>query len=174
MEEKAKRYIGKDCRYGHGGERYTSNWRCVRCHQIRKTAAKKAKRAANPKKRGRPSSGIVDRKIYQREYAKTEKAKTQRKEYEKTDKFIAARRNKKAKQRAGLLQRTPKWLTEDDKWIIKEAYSLAVLREKIFGFKWEVDHIIPLRGKTVSGLHVPTNFQVIPMVENRKKSASFS
>jgi hypothetical protein len=68
------------------------------------------------------------------------------------------------------MQRTPAWLTDDDLWIIEQAYELAALRKKMFGFAWHVDHILPLRGKTVSGLHVPTNLQVIPGIENSKKS----
>jgi hypothetical protein len=39
----------------------------------------------------------------------------------------------------------------------------------LFGFQWEVDHIIPLQGKFVSGLHVPTNLQVVPSIINRQK-----
>ena len=66
-------------------------------------------------------------------------------------------------------QRTPKWITDDGKWIIKEAYELAALRTKIFGFSWHVDHVIPLQGKNVSGLHVPENLMVIPGIENIKK-----
>jgi len=66
-------------------------------------------------------------------------------------------------------QRTPKWLTADDRWIIRETYELAALRTKMFGFSWHVDHVIPLQGKSVSGLHVPENLKVIPGVENIKK-----
>jgi len=69
--------------------------------------------------------------------------------------------------------RTPKWLTEDDLWIISQAYDLAELRSKMFGFKWHVDHIIPLHGKTVSGLHVPNNLQVISALENCRKGNIF-
>ena len=56
--------------------------------------------------------------------------------------------------------RVPSWLTKDDLWMIEQAYDLAALRTKIFGFQWHVDHVVPLQGKLVSGLHVPHNLQV--------------
>jgi hypothetical protein len=74
------------------------------------------------------------------------------------------------KRKADKLQRTPKWLTENDFWMIKQAYELANIRSKLFGIKFHVDHVIPLRGKNVSGLHTPYNLQVIPAKENLKKS----
>lgn len=78
-----------------------------------------------------------------------------------------------AKRRAAKMQRTPHWLSEDDKWMMEQAYELAALRKKMFGFAWHVDHIVPLQGKTVSGLHVPQNLQVIPWVDNLAKSNKF-
>jgi len=162
--ENSKRYIGIDCPQGHGGERYKSNWRCVRCCQIKKQASRKAKRAANPKKRGRPANP-------NKQPPTREVLREREKRY--WSKNPARRRAKKAKYRAAYINRTPKWLTNIDKWMIEEAYELAILRTKLTGFEWEVDHIIPLRGKTVSGLHVPANLQVIPKLENAKKGNKF-
>lgn len=74
-----------------------------------------------------------------------------------------------AKRRAAQLQRTPAWLTTDDMWMMEQAYELAQLRTQMFGFEWHVDHVLPLQGKTVSGLHVPHNLRVIPGVVNVQK-----
>jgi hypothetical protein len=73
------------------------------------------------------------------------------------------------KRRLAKINRTPAWLTVDDHWMIAQAYELAAIRTKMFGFSWHVDHMFPLQGKTVSGLHVPTNLQVIPAVDNIRK-----
>jgi hypothetical protein len=80
---------------------------------------------------------------------------------------------KETKRRASKLKRTPAWLTKDDRWMIEQAYELAALRTKMFGFAWHVDHVIPLQGKLVSGLHVPENLQVIPAVLNQQKHNTY-
>ena len=74
---------------------------------------------------------------------------------------------KQGKRRAHKAQATPAWANE---FFMAEAYELAKIRTKTFGFKWEVDHIVPLKSAVVCGLHVETNLQVIPAVENRSKS----
>lgn len=71
--------------------------------------------------------------------------------------------------RAKRKQATPNWLSEWDYFVFEEAFSLRKLRFKATGFLWEVDHIIPISGKTVCGLHVWNNLQVIPATINRSK-----
>lgn len=68
--------------------------------------------------------------------------------------------------RARKLQATPLWANT---FFIEEIYHLATLRTKLSGFAWEVDHIVPLQGKRVCGLHVENNLQVIPASKNRSK-----
>ena len=73
------------------------------------------------------------------------------------------------KRKAARLQRTPAWLTSEDKWLIEEIYDLAAKRTEATGVSWHVDHKLPLRGATVSGLHTPLNLQVILGSENSRK-----
>jgi flagellum-specific peptidoglycan hydrolase FlgJ len=75
-----------------------------------------------------------------------------------------------ARKRATKLQRMPRWLTDNQKRQIKEIYEMAQKVSTETGVKHHVDHIIPLRGKSVSGLHVPWNLAVITADENMRKS----
>jgi hypothetical protein len=81
---------------------------------------------------------------------------------------------KSNKRRSAKLQRTPAWLTPFDLLKIKCIYQVAAMRTRESGEVWHVDHIIPLQGKNVSGLHVPSNLQIIRGVENLKKNAQFN
>lgn len=77
---------------------------------------------------------------------------------------------KSAKRRAKKLQATPSWLTDEQKQEIIEFYKLRKILTKETGILHHVDHIIPLKGDRVCGLHVPWNLQVISASENLSKS----
>jgi 5-methylcytosine-specific restriction endonuclease McrA len=68
-------------------------------------------------------------------------------------------------------KRVPQWLTEEHWLAINAFYLEAERKTKETGIKHHVDHIHPLRGKTVSGLHVPWNLQVLTRDENLQKAA---
>ena len=76
----------------------------------------------------------------------------------------------RAARRAKQLQATPLWATEE---AIRPYYILARFLSEKTGVKWHVDHIVPLRGKTVSGLHVENNLTFLPAAFNIAKSNKF-
>lgn len=77
--------------------------------------------------------------------------------------YLAKRRHHEANRRARKLQATPSWLTEEQKQHIKQFYIDCPIG-------YHVDHIMPLKGANVSGLHVPWNLQWLPGIVNKIKS----
>jgi hypothetical protein len=78
-----------------------------------------------------------------------------------------------SKRRAAKKKRTPKWLTEEHYSEILGKYAIAQWLSFSCFQKYHVDHIVPLQGDNVSGLHVPWNLQVIPAQENLRKNKHF-
>lgn len=77
-----------------------------------------------------------------------------------------------AKRRAQKESATPLWFGDFDVFAVREAYHLSRMRKRVTGFDWHVDHVVPLQGKRVCGLHVAINLAVIPATLNLKKSNS--
>jgi hypothetical protein len=116
-------------------------------------------------------------KEYQENYRKEYYAKHKEKDNESNRRWHKENKDAaaalRAKRRAAKLKRTPKWLTKEDYEKIKSIYALAVFLNETTDNEWHVDHIIPLQGKLVSGLHVPDNLQVIPARENLIKKNKY-
>ena len=101
-----------------------------------------------------------------------DKVSLQRKVYYKNNRELFYVHN--AKRRAAKLNRTPSWSSEDDQLKIKDLYTQAKSLEKLHGVKYHVDHIIPLQGELVSGLHILSNLQVITAEENLSKGNTYN
>ena len=71
---------------------------------------------------------------------------------------------------AAQMKRTPSWA---DLGKIETIYAEARTMSAIMDEAWHVDHVIPLQGKLVSGLHVHTNLQILPGIENVRKHNRF-
>ena len=81
------------------------------------------------------------------------------------DKVLASTHKRQSLKKKAL----PNWYDEFDDFVIQEAVDIAKRREKVTGFKWNVDHMIPLAGKNACGLHWYKNIQVIPQKLNLLK-----
>jgi hypothetical protein len=68
----------------------------------------------------------------------------------------------KARHRAAKLRATPAWANRDE---ITAIYKTSIA----LGPGFHVDHIVPLQGKTVCGLHCEANLQIIPSSVNISK-----
>jgi hypothetical protein len=127
-------------------------------------------RAASRERAARNKQSISDyKKRYYEENSEFVKAQVKKYRAENTPKVNTW----SSINRAAKLNRTPWWLTAKDKRDIEEFYHLARALTKATGIKYVVDHIIPLQGTNVSGLHVPSNLQILTESENSSKQNKF-
>lgn len=75
-----------------------------------------------------------------------------------------------AKRRARIARAIPPWVGRGELRQIQKFYEAARKRSDETGVPHEVDHIYPIAGRNICGLHVPQNLRVIPKSENRRKS----
>ena len=155
-------FTGVSCRNGHICARFVSDYKCVECNK-----ARVKRRYKDDKKH----AAIVKNRVSDWQKDNKQKVNTKNSLWRKDNPAIVNAAT--ARRFSSKRNRTPKWIGAEEKWLIKEVYDLAAIRTKLHGFSWHVDHITPLQGVLVSGLHVPENLQVIPGAYNMAKSNSF-
>jgi len=112
----------------------------------------------------------ICKSIYRKKYYLLNKDK----ETEQSTKWAKENAHKKrayrSNRRALLLKATPSWA---NKQAILSLYKEADSISKFANIKFEVDHIIPLQGKNVCGLHVENNLQILSITANRQKAVRY-
>lgn len=163
------------CPKGHHAKRNVGNRECRSCVNAKRKANPEKQRAKDRRRNGTERRRHASRESYKRNAEKRRAADRERYAAEAEARKARAlawaranpakRRVMTAQARRWIRQATPIWLSSEQRELIRAIYRDAATRPG----KWEVDHIIPLRGKGVRGLHVPWNLRVITAKENRKK-----
>jgi hypothetical protein len=145
-------FTGKPCKRGHISSRYVKGGHCIECHNKKEVSSKHSQYTAAWRNRNR------------------EKIKQYAGEYRQRLEVKASKAKRQQERHVNKLKSEYKWDAELHDFVMEEAYSLSQLRTVVTGVKHNVDHIIPLRGKLVCGLHVWNNIRVITYLENILKS----
>lgn len=99
-----------------------------------------------------------------------EHGKAIRRKYSKENRNI--KNTLEAKRRTAQLLRTALWADQEK---IKAYYDVCAFFNEVNGYiKYHVDHVVPLQGKSVSGLHTHNNLQIIPAKENMSKGNRYN
>ena len=151
---KAARYMGRPCRNGHDGERYAQNGRCVSCCAV--AQRKNRWRLRNPEKH---AANFAAWRVLNIERDRINSRLWQKQNHAKVVAAIAGRK-------AARLKATPRWC---DLSAVRSVYDVATRLTISTGIQHHVDHIVPLQGAGVCGLHVPWNLRPIPALENKRK-----
>ena len=187
LKNLARYFTGKPCKNGHISERQTSDRQCVSCKsekfkaykqteaykfwkkEYRKTDLyKKSKASCDKTYRDKNKEKISE---YKSKYKKSKKGLEAAKRYRDgaTYNSLSSILKRRASKRASEAKRRVCIESELSKVFQDEILTIYIEAQKL-GPDYHVDHIVPINGKDICGLHVPWNLQIITAKENMKKS----
>lgn len=163
-----KRYIsGRPCPAGHVGERFVSNYGCVEClrgharNYYAKNLPVMQKRSGewarkNPEKNAARARRWYHARVENKAYVKANRDQWRQENVERTR--LKSRLYSQARRKRLVI---PAWadLQEIERIYVECPPGM------------EVDHIVPIAGKNVCGLHVEYNLQYLTKSENSRKGA---
>ena len=169
-------FTGDPCKHGHIAPRKTKG-ACIECLKVEWAQALET-RAEYFKDYNKSEAGQKAKKGYYERNRNTVIAAAQarpdeaKNEYKKRHKDANPDyyRSLVSQRRRRFRDATPKWLSPEQKMEIRLKYRLAIELSRATGVRYAVDHVIPLQGEDVCGLHVPWNMEVITQEENLVKS----
>jgi hypothetical protein len=100
-------------------------------------------------------------------------ADRRREKYQKDLSYRASAMSTAASYRSQKLKAEPPWLSQQDKLRTKNIYETAAKISRVTGKPHDVDHVVPLQGENICGLHVWWNLAIIPASMNRSKSNAY-
>ena len=154
-----------DCFYKHstGRDGYRNN--CITCEKSRRKLSYQERFRDDYIARAQKNYEANKEKVLKRTkewYQKDlEKNRKVRRDYYKNNKGLC--RSLIIERKAHVKRATPKWANRKE--------LAGIYQNCPQGY--HVDHVIPLRGENVSGLHVPQNLQYLPATENLSKGNRF-
>lgn len=168
-------YTGEACSHGHVDERSTRNGECYGCQRVRwanrEVTGEQAEKARHRAARWRAVPENAERlKAYQATDDQKTKSNARHAAWRSTLKGRGIMNSILKARKANVKRATPKWASAD---AIQLFYILSEERQAETGVKHHVDHIVPIKGRLVCGLHVQTNLQVIPWRDNLSKGNRF-
>lgn len=169
-------FTGEPCKHGHVAPRKVKG-SCIECLKTEWAESNK-RRAEYFQNYNNSEAGKAAKKKYYEGNKEIVKIKAMTRPNEQRQKYRKAWKLKNPEEvkastkhrRDKHKQATPKWLTKEQKKQIRQLYVDAMIASRVTGTPYVVDHIVPLRGEDVCGLHVPWNLRVMTREENLRKS----
>lgn len=167
-KEKGLKYYftGKACKHGHMSKRLVVSYKCVQCDEeyrveYRDNNQEYFKNYHHQYFKANPDRWADPKEVYRQNRERHIQAAA-RWRYENPARVAAYSKQRHRNVRISI----PKWYEDD---LVQQLYLKRDELNKLWGITLQVDHIVPLQGKNVCGLHCWHNLQLLESSLNASK-----